>query len=165
MRWARYVVRRPMCSIDHEGAWPRHRVGRRTDRTWLALGLCVPLAGSRERLSAQHRGICLKERQRDLNAVFSLSCLGRPAFFAHSGYRKFNVRRLTEDRSPRPSAMRRRLAQVLAALRYDLSWRFARPGAFRQRFEQAIANLPQGICLYAPDDLLERVKQELLQSL
>ena len=56
--------------------------------------------------------------------------------------------------------MRRRLAQVLAALRYDLSWRFARPGAFRQRFEQAIANLPQGICLYDPDDRLQLVNEQ-----
>ena len=70
------------------------------------------------------------------------------------------MRRQTEDRSPRPSAMRRRLAQVLAALRYDLSWRFARPGAFRQRFEQAIANLPQGICLYDPDDRLQLVNEQ-----
>jgi diguanylate cyclase (GGDEF)-like protein len=56
--------------------------------------------------------------------------------------------------------MRRRLAQVLAALRYDLSWRFASPGAFRQRFEQAIANLPQGICLYDPDDRLQLVNEQ-----
>ncbi len=70
------------------------------------------------------------------------------------------MRRQTEDQSPRPSVGRRRIAQVLAALRYDLSWRFARPGAFRQRFEQAIANLPQGICLYAPDDRLELVNEQ-----
>lgn len=70
------------------------------------------------------------------------------------------MRRQTEDRSPRPSVGRQRIAQVLAALRYDLSWRFARPGAFRQRFEQAIANLPQGICLYASDDRLELVNEQ-----
>lgn len=70
------------------------------------------------------------------------------------------MRRQTENQSPRPSVGRRRIAQVLAALRYDLSWRFARPGAFRQRFEQAIANLPQGICLYAPEDRLELVNEQ-----
>jgi diguanylate cyclase (GGDEF)-like protein len=70
------------------------------------------------------------------------------------------VWRQTENQSPRPSVGRRRIAQVLAALRYDLSWRFARPGAFRQRFEQAIANLPQGICLYAPEDRLELVNEQ-----
>lgn len=65
-----------------------------------------------------------------------------------------------EERLPRPSGSRRRLAQVLSALRYDLSWRFARPGAFRQRFEQAIANLPQGICLYDSDDRLQLVNEQ-----
>jgi diguanylate cyclase (GGDEF)-like protein len=58
------------------------------------------------------------------------------------------------------SSVGRRLAQVLAALRYDLSWRFARPGAFRQRFEQAIANMPQGICLYDADDRLQLVNEQ-----
>ena len=68
--------------------------------------------------------------------------------------------RQIENQSPRSGVGRRRIAQLLAALRYDLSWRFARPGAFRQRFEQAIANLPQGICLYAPDDRLELVNEQ-----
>ena len=70
------------------------------------------------------------------------------------------MRRQSDDQSPRPNVGRRRIAQVLAALRYDLSWRFARPGAFRQRFEQAIANLPQGICLYDPDDRLQLVNEQ-----
>jgi diguanylate cyclase (GGDEF)-like protein len=54
----------------------------------------------------------------------------------------------------------RRLARILAAIRYDLSWRFARPGAFRQRFEHAIANMPQGICLYDAHDRLQLVNEQ-----
>lgn len=70
------------------------------------------------------------------------------------------MQRQLEERLPGPSGSRRRLAQLLSALRYDLSWRFARPGAFRQRFEQAIANLPQGICLYDSDDRLQLVNDQ-----
>jgi diguanylate cyclase (GGDEF)-like protein len=54
----------------------------------------------------------------------------------------------------------RRFAQAFAAIRHDLSWRFARPGAFRQRFEQAIANMPQGICLYDSQDRLQLVNEQ-----
>jgi diguanylate cyclase (GGDEF)-like protein len=54
----------------------------------------------------------------------------------------------------------RRIERLWAAIRYDLSWRFARPGAFRQRFEQAIANMPQGICLYDADDRLQLVNEQ-----
>jgi diguanylate cyclase (GGDEF)-like protein len=54
----------------------------------------------------------------------------------------------------------RRIARALAAVRYDLSWRFARPGAFRERFEQAIANMPQGICLYDAQDRLQLVNEQ-----
>jgi diguanylate cyclase (GGDEF)-like protein len=54
----------------------------------------------------------------------------------------------------------RRLAQALAAFRVDLSWRFAAPGAFRRRFEQAVANMPQGICLYDADDRLQLVNEQ-----
>lgn len=68
--------------------------------------------------------------------------------------------RQTEDQSPRAFAWRRRIAQITAAIRYDLSWRFTRPGALRQRFEQAIANLPQGICLYDADDRLHLVNEQ-----
>lgn len=70
------------------------------------------------------------------------------------------MQRQMEERLPRPSGGRRRLTQLLSALRYDLSWRFARPGAFRQLFEQAIANLPQGICLYDSDDRLQLVNEQ-----
>ena len=63
------------------------------------------------------------------------------------------------DRQSAPNAGRR-FAQALAAIRYDLSWRFARPGAFRQRFEQAIANMPQGICLYDAQDRLQLVNEQ-----
>ncbi|WP_213772272.1 EAL domain-containing protein [Bradyrhizobium sp. dw_78] len=55
---------------------------------------------------------------------------------------------------------RRRLAQMLAAVKYDLSWRFSRPGAFRQRFEHAIATMPQGICLYDAQDRLQLVNEQ-----
>jgi diguanylate cyclase (GGDEF)-like protein len=70
------------------------------------------------------------------------------------------VWRQTEDQSPRALAWRRWFAQIVAAIRYDLSWRFTRPGALRQRFEQAIANLPQGICLYDADDRLHLVNEQ-----
>jgi diguanylate cyclase (GGDEF)-like protein len=71
-----------------------------------------------------------------------------------------NVWREAEDREPGSRSGRRRLAQLLAAIRYDLSWRFARPGAFRQRFEHAIANMPQGICLYDVNDRLQLVNEQ-----
>ena len=54
----------------------------------------------------------------------------------------------------------RRFAQLLAAVRYDLSWRFAAPGAFRQRFEHAIATMPQGICMYDAQDRLQLVNEQ-----
>lgn len=68
--------------------------------------------------------------------------------------------RRTGDHQSAPNAGRRRFAQAWAAIRYDLSWRFARPGAFRQRFEQAIANMPQGICLYDSQDRLQLVNEQ-----
>src|ERR1700743_2936915 len=49
---------------------------------------------------------------------------------------------------------------MLAAVRYDLSWRFAAPGAFRQRFEHAIATMPQGICMYDAQDRLQLVNEQ-----
>jgi diguanylate cyclase (GGDEF)-like protein len=55
---------------------------------------------------------------------------------------------------------RRRFAQMIAAMRYDLSWRFAAPGAFRQRFEHAIATMPQGICMYDAQDRLQLVNEQ-----
>jgi diguanylate cyclase (GGDEF)-like protein len=66
----------------------------------------------------------------------------------------------SSERQPAGSKFGRRLAQALAAIRYDLSWRFAPPGAFRQRFEQAVANMPQGICLYDADDRLQLVNEQ-----
>ena len=54
----------------------------------------------------------------------------------------------------------RRFAQAVAAFRADLSWRFAAPGAFRRRFEQAVANMPQGICLYDANDRLQLVNEQ-----
>jgi len=64
------------------------------------------------------------------------------------------------QRRPIRSNVWRWLARALVAVRYDLSWRFARPGAFRERFEQAIANLPHGICLYDADDRLQLVNEQ-----
>jgi diguanylate cyclase (GGDEF)-like protein len=43
---------------------------------------------------------------------------------------------------------------------FDLSWRFAPPGTFRQRFEQAVMNMPQGICLYDAQDRLQLVNEQ-----
>jgi diguanylate cyclase (GGDEF)-like protein len=63
-------------------------------------------------------------------------------------------------RLPVSRAGQRRFAQTLAAIRHDLSWRFAAPGAFRQRFEHAIATMPQGICLYDAQDRLQLVNQQ-----
>jgi diguanylate cyclase (GGDEF)-like protein len=74
--------------------------------------------------------------------------------------RNSNVSRRTGDHQSAPNAGRRRFAQAWAAIRYDISWRFARPGAFRQRFEQAIANMPQGICLYDAQDRLQLVNEQ-----
>jgi diguanylate cyclase (GGDEF)-like protein len=55
---------------------------------------------------------------------------------------------------------RRQLSRLLSVLWYDLSWRFAPPGTFRQRFEQAITNMPQGICLYDAQDRLQLVNEQ-----
>jgi diguanylate cyclase (GGDEF)-like protein len=53
-----------------------------------------------------------------------------------------------------------RLSRFASVLWYDLSWRFAPPGTFRQRFEQAITNMPQGICLYDAQDRLQLVNEQ-----
>jgi diguanylate cyclase (GGDEF)-like protein len=57
-------------------------------------------------------------------------------------------------------ALSRRSAGLLSALRYDLSWRFARPGSFRRRFEQAVTNMSQGVCLYDAQDRLQLVNEQ-----
>ena len=54
----------------------------------------------------------------------------------------------------------RRLSRLGSVLWYDLSWRFAPPGTFRQRFEQAVMNMPQGICLYDAQDRLQLVNEQ-----
>jgi diguanylate cyclase (GGDEF)-like protein len=54
----------------------------------------------------------------------------------------------------------RRLSRLISVVWYDLSWRFAPPGTFRQRFEQAIVNMPQGICLYDAQDRLQLVNEQ-----
>jgi diguanylate cyclase (GGDEF)-like protein len=61
---------------------------------------------------------------------------------------------------PALQAGRRRFAQILTAVRHDLSWRLAPPGAFRQRFEHAIATMPQGICMYDAQDRLQLVNEQ-----
>jgi diguanylate cyclase (GGDEF)-like protein len=68
-------------------------------------------------------------------------------------------RRIVE-RLPASPAGRRRLARMFAAIRHDLSWRLARPGAFHQRFEHAISTMPQGICLYDAQDRLQLVNEQ-----
>src|SRR5580692_7846781 len=105
--------------------------------------------------------MCPKKRRGRFNAALSLSWLGprKIPVFLGTG-RTTTVWRQIKNQSPRAGVGRRRIAQVLAAIRYDLSWRFARPGAFRQRFEQAIANMPQGICLYDAQDRLQLVNEQ-----
>jgi diguanylate cyclase (GGDEF)-like protein len=53
-----------------------------------------------------------------------------------------------------------KLSRFASVVWYDLSWRFAPPGTFRQRFEQAIINMPQGICLYDAQDRLQLVNEQ-----
>jgi diguanylate cyclase (GGDEF)-like protein len=57
-------------------------------------------------------------------------------------------------------AAHRKLSRLASVVWYDLSWRFAPPGTFRQRFEQAIVNMPQGICLYDAQDRLQLVNEQ-----
>jgi diguanylate cyclase (GGDEF)-like protein len=57
-------------------------------------------------------------------------------------------------------ATHRKLSRLASVVWYDLSWRFAPPGTFRQRFEQAIVNMPQGICLYDAQDRLQLVNEQ-----
>lgn len=80
---------------------------------------------------------------------------------AHSSASKVvSMWRRIVEHLPASPAGRRRLAQMFAAIRYDLSWRFARPGALHQRFEHAIATMPQGICLYDTQDRLQLVNEQ-----
>jgi diguanylate cyclase (GGDEF)-like protein len=53
-----------------------------------------------------------------------------------------------------------KLDRLASVLWYELSWRLSRPGTFRQRFEQAITNMPQGICLYDAQDRLQLVNEQ-----
>lgn len=80
---------------------------------------------------------------------------------AHSSASKIvSMWRRIVERLPASPAGRRRLAQIFTAVRYDLSWRFARPGALHQRFEHAISTMPQGICLYDTQDRLQLVNEQ-----
>ncbi len=54
----------------------------------------------------------------------------------------------------------RRAFRMVTALRYDLSWRLARPGSFRRHFEQAVTNMSHGICLYDAHDRLQLVNEQ-----
>ena len=54
----------------------------------------------------------------------------------------------------------RKLSRLGSVVWFDLSWRFAPPGTFRQRFEQAVMNMPQGICLYDAQDRLQLVNEQ-----
>jgi len=57
------------------------------------------------------------------------------------------------------NTVHRKLARLGSLVWYDLSWRLARPGTFRQRFEHAVMNMPQGICLYDAQDRLQLVNE------
>src|SRR5450755_3392743 len=59
----------------------------------------------------------------------------------------------------------RKLSQLGSVVWYDLSWRLAPPGTFRQRFEQAIVNMPQGICLYDAQDRLQWLTNSFAASM
>ena len=50
--------------------------------------------------------------------------------------------------------------RIMSVIRSDLYWRFARPGSFRQRFEQAVTNMSHGICLYDAQDRLQLVNEQ-----
>lgn len=56
--------------------------------------------------------------------------------------------------------VQRKLSRLGSVVWYDLSWRLAPPGTFRQRFEQAVMNMPQGICLYDAQDRLQLVNEQ-----
>jgi diguanylate cyclase (GGDEF)-like protein len=58
------------------------------------------------------------------------------------------------------STVHRKLSRLGSVVWFDLSWRFAPPGTFRQRFEQAVMNMPQGICLYDAQDRLQLVNEQ-----
>lgn len=52
------------------------------------------------------------------------------------------------------------LRRAISAVRSELYWRFARPGTFRRRFEQAVTNMSHGICLYDAQDRLQLVNEQ-----
>ena len=62
------------------------------------------------------------------------------------------------------NTVHRKLSQLGSVMWYDLSWRFAPPGSFRQRFEQAVMNMPQGICLYDSQDRLQLVNEQFCRT-
>lgn len=57
-------------------------------------------------------------------------------------------------------ALSAQFGRVASVVRSDLYWRFARPGSFRQRFEQAVTNMSHGICLYDAQDRLQLVNEQ-----
>ena len=57
-------------------------------------------------------------------------------------------------------ALSEHLGRVVSAVRSDLYWRFAWPGRYRQRFEQAVTNMSHGICLYDANDRLQLVNEQ-----
>lgn len=57
-------------------------------------------------------------------------------------------------------ALSTRLDRTAASIRSELYWRFARPGSFRRRFEQAVTNMSHGICLYDAQDRLQLVNEQ-----
>src|ERR1700716_4667769 len=61
------------------------------------------------------------------------------------------------------STIPRKRSRLGSVVWFDLSWRFAPPGTFRQRFEQAVMNMPQGICLYDAQDRLQLVNEQFFR--
>jgi diguanylate cyclase (GGDEF)-like protein len=53
-----------------------------------------------------------------------------------------------------------RVRKAAATLRGNIHWRFARSGSFRRRFEEAVTNMSQGICLYDRNDRLQLVNEQ-----
>lgn len=52
------------------------------------------------------------------------------------------------------------LGRAASVVRSELYWRFARPGAFRRRFEQAVTNMSHGVCLYDAQDRLQLFNEQ-----
>jgi diguanylate cyclase (GGDEF)-like protein len=61
---------------------------------------------------------------------------------------------------PVPKTIAKPINKLMAALRGRLQWRVAKSGSFHRRFEEAVTNMSQGICLYDRDDRLQLVNEQ-----